>query len=60
MGVMRDMMDGGGMMWGMGTDWLILTIVVVLVIIALVKHIFFREESIHWLPRASCRACTVF
>ena len=37
-----DMMDGSGMMWGIGISWLIGTIVVVLVIAALVKYLFFR------------------
>lgn len=40
--MMRDMMDGGGMMWGMGIGWLIATIVVALLIAALVKYVFFR------------------
>jgi ABC-type multidrug transport system permease subunit len=39
---MRDMMDGGGMMWGMGIGWLIGAVVAVLVIGALVKYVFFR------------------
>ena len=40
--MMRDMMDGGGMMWGMGIGWLIITIFVVLLIAALVKYVLFR------------------
>lgn len=40
--MMRDMMDGGGMMWGMGIGWLIAAIVVALLIAALVKYVFFR------------------
>jgi len=39
---MRDMMDGGGMMWGMGIGWLIAAVVAVLLIGALVKYVFFR------------------
>ena len=39
---MSEMMDGGGMMWGMGIGWLIVTIVAVLLIAALVKYVFFR------------------
>jgi hypothetical protein len=38
---MQQMMDGH-MMWGMGLGGLILLILVVLVIAALVKYIFFR------------------
>lgn len=37
---MQNMMDGG--MWGMGFGGLILLIVVLLVIAALVKYVFFR------------------
>ena len=40
--MMRDMMDGGGMMWGMGIGWLITAVVAVLLIAAFVKHVFFR------------------
>ena len=39
--VMRHMMDGG-MMWGMGLGGLIALILLVLVIAALVKYVFFR------------------
>ena len=39
-GVMHNMMDGG--MWSMGIGGLILLIVLVLVIAALVKYLFFR------------------
>jgi hypothetical protein len=38
---MQHMMDGGGMMWGMGLGSLIVLILVVLAIVALVKYIFF-------------------
>lgn len=40
--MMQDMMDGGGMMWGMGIGWLLVTILVVLLIAALIKYLFFR------------------
>jgi hypothetical protein len=40
--MMRDMMDGGGMMWGMGIGWLITAVVAVLLIAAFVKYVFFR------------------
>ena len=36
------MMDGGGMMWGMGLWGVIATIIVVLVVAALIKYLFFR------------------
>jgi hypothetical protein len=39
--VMHDMM-GGGMMWGMGVAGLLGIVVLVLVIAALVKYLFFR------------------
>lgn len=39
--VMQHMMDGG-MMWGMGLGGLIALILLVLVIAALVKYVFFR------------------
>jgi hypothetical protein len=39
--VMHDMM-GGGMMWGMGLVGLLVTILLLLVIAALVKYLFFR------------------
>lgn len=38
--MMREMMGGG--MWGMGIGSLIVLIVLVLVIAALVKYVFFR------------------
>ena len=38
---MQQMMDGG-MMWGMGHGGLIALILLVLVIVALVKYVFFR------------------
>lgn len=40
--MMNDMM-GGGMMWGMGLFWLVVTIVLVLAAIALAKYIFSRR-----------------
>jgi hypothetical protein len=40
--MMHDMMDGGAMMWGMGIGWLLVAIVLVLLIAALVKYVFFR------------------
>jgi hypothetical protein len=39
---MNAMMMDGGMMWGMGFGGLILLIVLVLVVVALVKYVFFR------------------
>jgi hypothetical protein len=36
------MMDGSGMIWGMGLGGLIVLVLVVLVIAALVKYVFFR------------------
>jgi hypothetical protein len=39
--MMQHMMDGG-MMWGMGLGGFILLIVLILVIAALVKYVFFR------------------
>jgi hypothetical protein len=39
--MMNDMM-GGGMMWGMGLAGLIGIVVIVLVIAALIKYLFFR------------------
>jgi hypothetical protein len=39
--MMHDMM-GGGMMWGMGLIGVLAIILVVLVIAALVKYLFFR------------------
>jgi hypothetical protein len=41
MQMMRDMMDGG-MMWGMGAFGILALIVLVLLIAALVKYLFFR------------------
>ena len=39
--MMHDMM-GGGMMWGMGLGGLLVLILLVLVIAALAKYLFFR------------------
>ena len=39
---MQQMMDGGGMIWGMGLGSLIALILLVLIIAALVKYVFFR------------------
>lgn len=39
--MMNDMMSGGGM-WGMGIGGLVMLLIVVLVIAALVKYVFFR------------------
>jgi hypothetical protein len=39
--MMHDMVSGG-MMWGMGFGGLLVTILLVLVIAALVKYLFFR------------------
>jgi len=38
----QQMMDGGGMMWGMGLGGLLVLILVVLAIAALVKYLFFE------------------
>jgi len=38
--MMQNMMDGG--MWGMGVGGVVLLILVVLVMAALVKYVFFR------------------
>jgi hypothetical protein len=39
---MQHIMDGGGMMWGMGLSGLIVLVLIVLAIAALVKYVFFR------------------
>jgi hypothetical protein len=39
---MQQMMDGGGMMWGMGLGGVIVLVLVALAIAALIKYIFFR------------------
>lgn len=39
--MMRDMMDGG-MMWGMGAFGLVGLVVLILVIAALIKYLFFE------------------
>ncbi len=39
--MMHDMM-GGGMMWGMGLFGIVALLVVILLIAALVKYVFFR------------------
>jgi hypothetical protein len=41
---MMDHMMGGGMMWGMGLLWLLVTLVLVLAIAALVKYLFFSKK----------------
>jgi hypothetical protein len=38
-------MMGGGMMWGMGLFWLLLTVFVLLGIAALAKYLFFTRRS---------------
>jgi Ca2+/Na+ antiporter len=40
--MMQHMMDGSGMMWGMALGGLIALALLVLVIAALVKYVFFR------------------
>jgi hypothetical protein len=35
----------GGMMWGMGLVWLLLTVLVLLGIAALVKYLFFTRRG---------------
>jgi hypothetical protein len=40
--MMDRMMDGTGMMWGMGLGGLLAVVVLVLMIAALVKYVFFR------------------
>jgi hypothetical protein len=39
--MMNDMM-GGGMMWGMGAVGLLIVLVLILVVAALIKYLFFR------------------
>jgi hypothetical protein len=39
---MQQMMDGSGMMWGMGLGGLIVLVLVALAIVALIKYIFFQ------------------
>lgn len=39
--MMDGMMNGGGMMWGMGLVWLLVIVVLVLGAAALVKYLFF-------------------
>jgi hypothetical protein len=39
---MQQMMDSGGMTWGMGLGGLLILILFVLAIVALVKYIFFQ------------------
>lgn len=36
------MMNDGWMMWGMGVGHLIALVIVILVIVALIKYVFFR------------------
>ena len=36
------MMDGGGMMWGMGIGHVLVIVLLILLIAALVKYVFFR------------------
>jgi len=40
--MMQQMMDGSGMMWGMGLGGLLVLVLVVLAIAALVKYLFFE------------------
>ena len=42
---MFEMMMSGGMMWGMGFLWLLLTLLVLLGIAALVKYLFFTRRG---------------
>jgi hypothetical protein len=39
---MYDMMTGGGMMWGMGAGGWLGFLILVLVVAALIKYVFFR------------------
>jgi hypothetical protein len=39
---MQQMMDGGGMMWGMGLGGLLVLALAALAMVALVKYIFFQ------------------
>jgi tellurite resistance protein TehA-like permease len=39
------MMDGSGMMWGMGLFWLLLVIVLILAAAGLVKYLFFDKRG---------------
>jgi hypothetical protein len=40
--MMNDMMGGGAMMWGMGAIGILTLVVLALLLVALVKYIFFR------------------
>ena len=40
--MMNDMMGGGAMMWGVGGIGILALIVLALLLVALVKYIFFR------------------
>jgi hypothetical protein len=40
--MMNDMMNSGGMMWGMGFVGLLVTLVLILAAAALIKYLFFR------------------
>jgi flagellar basal body-associated protein FliL len=42
--MMDGMMNGGGMMWGMGLVWLLVIVVLVLGAAALVKYLFFDSR----------------
>jgi len=42
---MMDQMMGGGMMWGMGLNWLLVIVVLVLAASALVKYLFFSKAK---------------
>ncbi len=40
--MMNDMMGGGAMMWGMGAIGILTLVVLILLLVALAKYIFFR------------------
>lgn len=42
--MMDGMMNGGGMMWGMGLFGLLLIVLIVLAVAALVKYLFFSRN----------------
>jgi hypothetical protein len=40
--MMNEMMNSGGMMWGMGFVGLLVALVLILAVAALIKYLFFR------------------
>lgn len=43
--MMHDMVNGGGMMWGMGLFGLLVLVILLLAAAALVKYLFFGKRS---------------